>query len=708
VLVRVVIVWHAIGALLLVFARTARADDNSSGGGTGAGMGHLFGFMHLKDSHGIDASSYILSIDHGNATPGDGWWRGMWAFLITLEYEIYQTIVMVAIYFVRWVLGFGWLQTLLGPAHKIGDAVASMTGQLDLTPFMLTLAGFAVAIWFFRGRYSTGVYEGAMSCLIAALAVGLLAHPVDTVGGPHGMITRARDTGLQIAAGLADNGNADANPQAQVDTATGQLVDTFLREPTQLINFGRVLDDPGHPGQGHCGKEFDDAYLHPYDDESAGQKIGDAVGGAQNAIRNGLHSIPLIGPTLVGPDIGGDALGALLPHKDKPEDVLKNKIGKCDKDLKAYADNPGPEQAAGLLLLIPAALLILLFAVFLAGRVVLATIGALITAIKLIFGVIIGIAPVMRGQLLRSFADIALALMQLVFSIVYVVVYAVAVASLFTGEANLLAVALFTDVALVAGLIIYWRGIKGLHHWSQRLAEAMGRRPSAAPVVINRRSRGGATELWAQMQLARSAARGGKNVAGSVARTAAKAGRFSKAAAGAVTGGAAAAVAAGGKAVVDKAAKSAKTAGDPVADAAAATGAATFTARTAAALRGRLGKNTTAQQAGTAIRRKPGSVTARAAARKAGAEAMRHDGRTWLPMTGSEGHTLWVPTGRASTARKVTPQANPVARMATAPRAPRPTAKSSGEAKASPQSTAQARMRAAAAKPPRPGPTKID
>src|SRR3546814_3033609 len=49
-LIRVAAGWHALGALLLIFATPAAADP--SGGG---GASPFFAWMALKDTHGIDA-----------------------------------------------------------------------------------------------------------------------------------------------------------------------------------------------------------------------------------------------------------------------------------------------------------------------------------------------------------------------------------------------------------------------------------------------------------------------------------------------------------------------------------------------------------------------------------------------------------------------------------------------------------------------------
>ena len=59
-----VAVWHLVGAIMLVLAPTAEAAD----GAASSTLRNLFGWMNIKDSHGINSADYYLSIDEGGAT----------------------------------------------------------------------------------------------------------------------------------------------------------------------------------------------------------------------------------------------------------------------------------------------------------------------------------------------------------------------------------------------------------------------------------------------------------------------------------------------------------------------------------------------------------------------------------------------------------------------------------------------------------------
>lgn len=654
-LIRVAAGWHALGALLLIFATPAAADP--SGGG---GASPFFAWMALKDTHGIDAWSYFLSIDKGNASMGGGW-RMIWAYIITLEYEVFRFMMATAIWFITYALSFDWIEMILTPVRTIADSVTSITDQFALTPLMLTIAGFSVAVWFVRGRFSTGIYELLMSCVIAAAAVGFLANPLDRVVGNDGLVFAARDAGLEVASGLANGGNTSGNADQQIDTIKSTLVDTFLRQPTQLINFGVVLDAPDNNGK--CVKEFDEAYAATPDGpgvmDKVQEKVGDILPGA------------------------GAALDLLNPD-DKPEDRIKDAIAACDGDdgpMKQYADNPGPGQAMGLLFLIFAGTLLMLFAIYLAGRLVLAAGVSIGNAIKSIPGIVVAIAPSMRGQFWRTIANVAMSLLQMMFSIVFLVGYVLVVQDLFASdESNLIRTVFFVDIFLIVALLLFRRAIKGLQRMSDSLASILAKRPDAAPTSITRSTPTSGRDIALMAAQGRQIYRGGKAAvqgAGKIAKKATTSTKAVGSVAGtatstAVTGGVAAAVWAGTKAVsgAKKAKKSIDNLSDPATTARSqSSGSRSSTSSpsrgtgadsAAAAVRSRLSKSAVADKPG--IKKSIGTAPSglapeRGRVRSSASKTVAPDGRAFREFTTDSGAPLLLPT---------TPTR--------APKAPKPTA----------------------------------
>ncbi|GAB20526.1 hypothetical protein GOEFS_119_00160 [Gordonia effusa NBRC 100432] len=477
-------IWHLVGALMMVLSARASADDQSAGAAAGA-VSHVLGWMGIKDSHGINAADYYLSINQGSAAHPI---KAIWAWVTTLEYEAYRGVMMISIWFIRVALSFSWLKLFVEPFSDIGDAVTQLTGEINIKPLMFSLAGFAIAIWIFRGRYSTAVYELLMSLAIAGAAVGLLAHPVTTIAGDHGWIDKSRCTALEVATGIANKGNTESDScsrgtdSPQVTKLTMNLTDTFLRKPTQLVNFGEVLDE--RKDGGACAKAYDSAY-HQTTKKSVTQKVKDAIPGPVSAIIPG----------------------------DDPTSALRNAVAKCPNGsgLKAYAENSGPEPAVATSLLGPAAGLILLFAIILAGRVMLAAVWAIWNAVKLIPGTILGIAPMMRGQLFRTLADTAMAILQMCFAIVYIAAYTMVISNIFDQPGNvLIATCLVVDIAIVIGIVMFWRGMKSMRRFSDRLASIMATRPSAAPITVRPSKAPSAQDVVARAQAARGAYRTAK------------------------------------------------------------------------------------------------------------------------------------------------------------------------------------------------------
>lgn len=510
-------IWHLIGAILLALAPTASAAETTST----STLSNVFGWMGIKDSKGINAADYYLSINEGSpAHPG----KLVWAWITNFEYTAYRGVTMVAIWLIKQALSFQWLTLVTSPITDIGDAVASLTGQLHMRALVLTLAGFMVALWMFRGRYATGLYELMTSLLIAAGVIGILIHPVAAIAGPDGAVTKAKDWSLEVATGINNDGNTSGTADAQVDALTSQLTDTFLRKPTQLLNFGQVLDSSKNDGAKDCVKAFDDAYRA----KPGGRSL---LGQARDEI---VDNIPLV----------GGAADAVLPGGDDPKAKVREAVGKCPggKTMEEYADNPGPEQAFAAMFLMPAAGLVFLLAIYLAGRVVLATVWAMWNSVKLIPIGVMGIAPLFRAPLLRALADVFMALLQICFAIIFTCAYCMVITSVFDRPGTqLMATVIVTDVLIAIGIWMFRRGMIGLTKWSDRLSEIMGRRPGASPVAVQPRRAPSAHDMLARARIAKN----GYTTAKKVGSTAAKLTGHGATAAGAVaTGGTSAALAA--------------------------------------------------------------------------------------------------------------------------------------------------------------------
>ena len=290
-------------------------------------------WIELVDSRGVPVWNYELSIDRGGITsPG----AFVWSVGADTCWQLYRSTVIVALWFLDWVLAFSWVPVIAAPLLAVGEAMASVVARLGVVPTLLAVAAAIAVVWMVRGRWATGIWELAMTCVIASLALGVFASPVALVAGPDGAIMgtqrAALDLSAQITPGDAGGGDAASLRAAQ----SAALVDTFVRQPTQLVNFGQVLD--GGPCQG-AYDEVLAAGPHGYDDD-----IAEAVGG-------------------------------------------------CNEAAGDYAKAPSAGMVLGAVILVPAALAILAVAAVLAGSVIAAGISAMYASVKAVVTLVTGLLP---------------------------------------------------------------------------------------------------------------------------------------------------------------------------------------------------------------------------------------------------------------------------------------------------------------------------
>ena len=454
----------------------AQAADGSSAQVPGA-----LSWIELQDSRGISVWNYELSLDRGGVTsPG----KIIWSFVIDLLWGIYRSCVVVAIWFLDWALSFQWLAIIATPVLAIGASLQVIVDRFGVAPLFATAAALIAATWMAKGKWALGIFELFASLVIAALAVGAFSNPVEKVAGDSGLIMDTRDVGLDLAAGMANNGNVEGDTDAMRQTVTATMVDTFIRIPTQMINFGAVLDGGGCEGA--------------YDDVVRGGPYGSG-------------------------------------------DDIRNAIEGCDENLGEAAANPGMGQAVSALILSPAASFVMIFALMLAGAVMLAAAYALYQALRLIVTVILAILPgSARGALFQTVADLAMALVTLVFAVVFCSSYLIFIQGVFDTSSSrsqgVMATFFLVDVMLVIGIVLFWKGRKKLRRAADRLAAALATRPGAGPTVLPARQKMNPTDLYYKGRMAAQAGGVAGRGVGALGRGALAAGRGLNNGAGALGG----------------------------------------------------------------------------------------------------------------------------------------------------------------------------
>lgn len=408
------IIWVSAGVPLVLFLTSGAAY---AADGTTAPA--ALSWIQVKDSHGVSIWQYEMSIDRGGVRHPI---RGIWAFCIDLTWQMYRGCIAVACWLIDWTLSMEWIQWVSKPVMNVSDALHQVVAHFGVTTAFLTIAAIVAALWIARGKWVLGLFELAMSMVIASLAVGILANPVRLVAGDDGLLVNTRDMGMSIAAGLQNHGDTSADPDQLRTEVTGMLAETFLRKPQQLVNFGTVIDDTS------CEKEYD------------------------KTVKQG-------------------------PYGD--DDDLRDAMGDCKDELGEVAENPNAGMFMSQLVLLPAGLVAVIFAAILCGVVLVAGIYALFLSLKMIVSLVLALLPnAGRGSLWMTFAELVISMITIVFSIVFLAAYLMLLEAIFTSaDGNPMSTFFVVDILMFIGVIVFWKGRSRLKEAASQLAGALSKRP---------------------------------------------------------------------------------------------------------------------------------------------------------------------------------------------------------------------------------------
>lgn len=433
----------AIGWLVMISvgASVCLADDIS---GKSAGD-PLITWMSLTDSHGVPIYAYQISgpkeptgLDALNPIPKTAI---MWHALAEMSFTGYRTITAYAIWGIDWIASFEWFQMLNEPAMQLSGRFSMMLDQINVMPAFMAITALVAFLLWASGRGASAVYELVACWIIASLTVGMLANPTSSVGGDEGLIMQTRNTGLEMAGAmtapvqgdvvLGTDGQVVQEPNIDTTTDTNQLqsqltsrlIDVFVRQPAQLINYGKVLDKTG------CEGAFNDITKDgPYSDSS----------------------IPM------------------------------DKITECDDEAGGFAANPSSSQSMAALALSPAGLAILFLAVLIAGGIVSAVGWALYSAVKMLWSNLQALLPGgNKDSLAMDIAEIMVNLALLWFSVFILAIYQVLVTGIF-NEADSEALPktfIQADILLILLVWIYKRQKDKIHQQAERIGRFLSKRP---------------------------------------------------------------------------------------------------------------------------------------------------------------------------------------------------------------------------------------
>lgn len=256
-----------------------------------------YNWVTAKDDHGHTIAQYGLTTKNGGVTDPI---TALGHFLLDQWWGIYRLGVAVIVECLNWVLQFRFLSIVRGPANIVAEVLNRVVGQLGIVPVLLIFSILVSSVWLIRGRSGAGIGEMAVSTVIAALVGTSLANPVTFITGPNGALAQAQRLGAGITAQLLSKspGSSSAtDPTALVQAkVSAQVLDTFVRVPQQIINFGSILDGPKVPAG--CTKAYDTfitgGSVKPVVDacKSYAPNINDSVTQPQNSLLGGFVVSP--------------------------------------------------------------------------------------------------------------------------------------------------------------------------------------------------------------------------------------------------------------------------------------------------------------------------------------------------------------------------------------------------------------------------------
>lgn len=344
-----------IDVFLVLFGNTYWAFAAEGGGASPFMLGG-----DITDSNGVPLTNYtVLALDRGDVFTMGKFFISMWVDPI---WTGHLGLVSWMIWFCNWLLSFEWVDIVAAPFGVLADLLQDFLGEIAWIPFALTIAGGVAGLAIMLGRHSTGWAELFISACCAVLATGLLANPIATLTAAGGAFDKAQEYGGQIAAAVVsdDINSTELDSENLLSAAvTSQLVDIFVKIPAQTIAFGHALE-------GSCATTFTDTMTSSAPILTGGNEVRDAVGG-------------------------------------------------CDEDAKRFNQNPNFGQVLTAVTMTPGALTLFIIPMAFGVLFLVTVLGFLISALKTMWNVYLGILPINRYPLWKSLADTFMGLVAIVF-----------------------------------------------------------------------------------------------------------------------------------------------------------------------------------------------------------------------------------------------------------------------------------------------------
>ncbi|MFE7746299.1 hypothetical protein [Nocardia sp. NPDC057455] len=194
-------------------------------------------WMNIKDSHGVNVSSYTFVTDRGGVlNPGN---MLLWGLLI-IVFVPWLTLVTAGLWLPDQTLDFRWMNLFSAPLRGMATNVTAQIATPLMAATAVAIGAFFVGYFIVRGYHAKAAWQVIMMVIVAIGGTVFLADPLSEALSDHGLLVQGRDLGLSVAAGL--NGNSNPNPNQLLPTLQTSMADNFARLPLQVWNFGHVVD----------------------------------------------------------------------------------------------------------------------------------------------------------------------------------------------------------------------------------------------------------------------------------------------------------------------------------------------------------------------------------------------------------------------------------------------------------------------------------
>lgn len=338
----------------------------------------------ITDSAGVPLSNYAkLPIDRGDLF---NWEKALIAAWLDPIWTGHIAALSWMIWFCNWLLSFEWVSVIATPFGLLAELLKQFLGEIAWIPFALVISGGVAGIAIMIGKHAGGWSEVFISATCAVLATGMLANPIATLTATDGALDTAQEYGGQIAAAVVaedfNNYGQDLDAENLLAAAvTSQLVDVFVRVPSMTLAFGKELD-------GECATSFNDTMIASAPINTSGNEVRDAVNG-------------------------------------------------CDPEAKRNNENPNFGQVVTALTLSTSNFTILGFPIIAGFLFLITVVGFLISAMKAMWHVYLGILPINRYPLWRALGDTVMGLVAIVMMAVVMAAILKLVVSAVSGIAEI-------------------------------------------------------------------------------------------------------------------------------------------------------------------------------------------------------------------------------------------------------------------------------